>query len=433
MKYLDYQHMSRRVENKRAPELRFPEFQNSGDWVYANGDVVFDQIADKDHNSDLPILAITQEHGAIPREQIDYSVTVTDKSVESYKVVEVGDFIISLRSFQGGIEYSNYKGICSPAYIILRKKKDVLNTFFKQYFKTKAFITSLNKNIEGIRDGKMVSYKQFSELLLPLPSPVEQQKIADCLSSLDDLITAETQKLDLLKAHKKGLMQQLFPAEGETEPKLRFKEFKDSGEWESYPLSKFINSLDAGVSVNSGDRPATEKELGILKTSCVTNSVFEPKENKVVVDELEIERLREPVSGNTIIISRMNTPALVGANAYIGIDINNIFLPDRLWAAKPKSNANMRFIAQILGSVEGRKALAELATGTSGSMKNISKTDVFEMQILAPKNQEQQKIASCLSSLDELITALTEKTDTLKLHKKGLMQQLFPNINESNA
>ena len=78
----------------------------------------------------------------------------------------------------------------------------------------------MNKNIEGIRDGKMVSYKQFSDLLLPTPSPEEQQKIADCLSSVDDLITAQTQKLDTLKAHKKGLIQQLFPAEGETVPKL---------------------------------------------------------------------------------------------------------------------------------------------------------------------------------------------------------------------
>ena len=156
-------------------------------------------------------MAITQENGAIPRDEINYSVIVTDKSVESYKVVEIGDFFISLRSFQGGIEYSNYKGICSPAYIILRKKIDVVDSFFKIYFKTVSFIQDLNKNIEGIRDGKMVSYKQFSDLLLPVPKPEEQQKIADCLSSLDDVITAESEQLAALKGHKKGLMQKLFP------------------------------------------------------------------------------------------------------------------------------------------------------------------------------------------------------------------------------
>ena len=112
-----------------VPELRFPEFRGVGEWHYKNGDKVFNQISNKNHNSDLPLLAITQEHGAIPRNEIEYSVIVTDKSVESYKVVDVGDFIISLRSFQGGIEYSNYKGICSPAYIILRKKM-ILKTSF---------------------------------------------------------------------------------------------------------------------------------------------------------------------------------------------------------------------------------------------------------------------------------------------------------------
>lgn len=199
------------TEGETIPKLRFPEFRNEGEWSYLNGNEVFAQISNKNHNSDLPFLAITQEHGAIPRNKINYNVIVSDKSVESYKVVEIGEFIISLRSFQGGIEYSNYKGICSPAYIILRKKNNVVDDFFKHYFKTKLFIQDLNKNIEGIRDGKMVSYKQFSELLLPFPFPDEQQKIADCLSSLDELITVQSQKLEALKVHKKGLMQQLFP------------------------------------------------------------------------------------------------------------------------------------------------------------------------------------------------------------------------------
>ena len=198
------------AEGERVPRVRFPEFE--GKWELKNGNKVFNQISNKDHNSDLPILAITQEHGAIPRDLIDYKVIVTDKSIESYKVVEPGDFIISLRSFQGGIEYSNYYGICSPAYIILRKKIDIGDHFFKYYFKTDFFIQDLSKNIEGIRDGKMVTFKQFSELLLPLPSLPEQQKIAALLSSLDDLITVHNQKLEVLKAHKKGLMQQMFPA-----------------------------------------------------------------------------------------------------------------------------------------------------------------------------------------------------------------------------
>jgi len=200
------------AEGQTLPKLRFPEFADDGEWNKELGSGLFWSINNKKHNSDLSILAITQEHGAIPRDKIDYRVSVTEKSIESYKVVEVGDFIISLRSFQGGIEYSKYKGLCSPAYIILRRKRDDHEGFFKHYFKTNRFIEDLNRDIEGIRDGKMVSYDQFSKIIVPLPkSKLEQQKIADCFSSVDDIITSQTQKIDALKKHKKGLMQQLFP------------------------------------------------------------------------------------------------------------------------------------------------------------------------------------------------------------------------------
>lgn len=238
MKYRDCQLMKtnkKDTHQRIVPALRFPEFQNCEGWICLRGGDVFKQISNKKHNANLPILAISQEFGAIPRDAIDYKVIVSESGLENYKVVEVGDFIISLRSFQGGIEYSNYKGICSPAYVILRKKLNVENQFFKHYFKSYAFIRDLNKNLEGIRDGKMVSYKQFSEILLPIPSTSnnkEQQKIADCLSSIDSLIKATEDKIVLLKAHKKGLMQQLFPAEGERTPKLRFPEFQNAGEWE---------------------------------------------------------------------------------------------------------------------------------------------------------------------------------------------------------
>ena len=224
--------------------------------------------------------------------------------------------------------------------------------------------------------------------------------------------------------------EEVTAVEGETKPalvpKLRFPEFRDAQVWEEATLSKFIRSLDAGVSVNAGDRPASKAELGVLKTSCVSNGVFDPNENKVVSNELEKARLTESVTANSIIISRMNTPALVGANSYIEENAENLFLPDRLWAAKPQDGVSMRFLAHILGSDAGRSALSNLAKGSSGSMKNITKPDVLALRVIAPSYCEQQKIADCLSSLDELIAAQARKVDALKTHKKGLMQQLFP-------
>ncbi len=207
-------------------------------------------------------------------------------------------------------------------------------------------------------------------------------------------------------------------------PAIRFEGF--SGEWEECTLSKFVSSLDAGVSVNSGDKPANESEFGILKTSCVTNGIFEPYENKIVFETEEINRLKEPVLKNTIIISRMNTPTLVGANAYIDRDFENYYLPDRLWAAKPASIGDLQFIAYILGSSKGRAALSELATGTSGSMKNISKPSVFELKFQVPKDSEQTKIGEYFQQLDSLIAQHQQKHDKLLNLKKALLEKMFP-------
>jgi type I restriction enzyme, S subunit len=214
-------------------------------------------------------------------------------------------------------------------------------------------------------------------------------------------------------------------------PKLRFPKFLDSPGWRLEPLSTFVSALDAGVSVNAGGRPATPAEIGVLKTSCVTSGVFELSENKVVLEPEEQERVTECVRGGTIIISRMNTIGLVGANAYVENDAANIFLPDRLWAAKPAPNAIMRFIASILGSDRGRSALSRLAAGSSGSMKNIAKSAVMDLLISAPEVDEQQKIAECLRSLDTLIAAQRRKVEVLKTYKRGLMQELFPREGET--
>lgn len=228
-------------ERDNIPVRRFPQFVQEKGWNYVNANELFEPIVNKNHNSDLPVLAITQDQGAVPREKIGYNVIVSEKSIASYKVVEVGDFIISLRSFQGGIEYSYYKGLCSPAYIVLRKKNDTIcNDFYRHYFKSWQFIQDLNRNLEGIRDGKMVSYQQFSAILIPYPPFAEQQRIADCLSTIDSYISSINEKVEQLKAHKKSLLQKLFPQEGNIIPKCRFPEFQENSAWEKREFKEVI-------------------------------------------------------------------------------------------------------------------------------------------------------------------------------------------------
>lgn len=412
-------------KEKLIPELRFPEFENSGEWQYEYGDELFEPISNKNHNSDLPILAITQEQGAIPRDLIDYHVSVSEKSVERYKVVEIGDFIISLRSFQGGIEYSNYLGLCSPAYIILRKKRDVLNDFYRHYFKSFLFIQDLNRNLEGIRDGKMISYKQFSEILIPNPRKQEQQKIASCLSSLDELIAAHKDKLDALKDHKKGLLQNLFPQEGETVPKVRFPEFEEDGEWEIKRVEDFF---DVGSSKRVLQKDWTNDGVPFYRTrELVSLSKNEPFGSEIFISEDLYIELKEsygvPVEGD-FLVSGVGTLGVI----YQVKKEDKFYFKDGnvIWFSKREELDSSFFqfcfeSSHIQNQIDAQTSKSTVGTYT---IKNARITEFWH----PPRIEEQQKIASCLSAVDELITAQQEKVEQLQQHKKGLMQGLFPKI-----
>ena len=170
--------------------------------------------------------------------------------------------------------------------------------------------------------------------------------------------------------------------------------------WLIKRLSYLIKSMDAGVSVNSEDRKANHGEYGILKTSAVTTGVFNVNENKAILAS-EVKRAKILPTGDQIIMSRMNTPVLVGANAYVPQAISNLFLPDRLWLLTPKEDrVNMRWLAFVLGSPKYRSKLSSFATGTSNSMKNITKEDVASLLVLIPPLPEQKAIAALLSTWD---------------------------------
>lgn len=392
-------------KKKLIPALRFPEFKEDGEWAYHYGNKLFQPISNKNHDSDLPILAITQDSGAIPRELIDYTVIASKNSVKNYKIVEKGDFIISLRSFQGGIEYSSYRGICSPAYIILRKRVELERDFYKYYFKTPLYIQELNRNLEGIRDGKMVSYSQFSEIYLPFPPLPEQQKIADCLSSLDDLLAAHNEKLELLKGHKKGLMQNLFPQEGERVPKFRFPEFENDGEWEEKKLGEVGENLDSRrVPITS-----TVREKGDIPYYGASGIIDFVKDH--IFDE---ELLLISEDGANLIARTYPIAFTISGKTWVNNHAH--VLRFNCWATQV-------LVENYLNS----RSIEDFLTGMAQPKLNRSKLDIIPIS-LPNSLDEQQKIASCLSAVDDLIKAETGKIEALKGHKKGLMQGLFPKM-----
>ncbi len=408
---------SRKEDGEPAlvPKLRFPAFRGAEGWRPEAGDSLFDQINDRNPEPGLPVLAITQDHGAIPRHMIDYHVSVTEKSIESYKVVRVGDFIISLRSFQGGIEYSRYHGICSPAYVILRRRGEGSDEYFRHYLKTDRFIRILTKNLEGLRDGKMIGYAQFSELMLPVPKPAEQQKIAECLSSLDELMAAQARKVDALKTHKKGLMQQLFPREGETQPRLRFPEFQNAGEWEPRKagtlFSNRVTKGEQGLPIYS-----VTMHDGMVKRDSFDRNFYDIEDaagnKKVCKDDIAYNMMR----------------MWQGA---LGVAPEDCLVSPAYIVLAPMKDAVPVFFQYLFKLPATLLLLTSHSRGLTKDRLRLYYDDFARIPSRCPALPEQQRIAACLSSLDALIAAETQKLEALKTHKKGLMQQLFPSPEET--
>ena len=211
----------------------------------------------------------------------------------------------------------------------------------------------------------------------------------------------------------------MFPKNGEKVPELRFAGFAD--DWEQRKLGEMLVNLEAGVSVNSSDY---DTGYFILKTSAIKMGNIDLLEVKSIVSE-EVARAKTPLIKNSIIISRMNTPELVGASGLVRESIDNIFLPDRLWQGQVAGNFSPEWLIQSINIAANIKKIRDLATGTSGSMKNISKKSMLDLIINVPTLEEQQKIGSFFKQLDETIALHQRKLELLKEQKKGFLQKMF--------
>ena len=257
-----------------------------------------------------------------------------------------------------------------------------------------------------------------SNLAVPLPTVAEQQKIADCLSSLDELLAAQARKVDALKTHKKGLMQQLFPREGETQPRLRFPEFRDAGEWE-------VKELEGLAKRGSGHTPSKSnpeyygdgiKWVSLADSKRLDNGLV--SRTAVEISKLGIKNSSAVLHpAGSVLISR---DAGVGKSAVMEISmaVSQHFI---VWTCNQHRLSNW-FLYYLLQKM--KPVFERIATGST--IKTIGLPFFKQLSISVPSISEQQRIATCLTSLDDLITAQIQALETLKTHKKGLMQQLFP-------
>lgn len=271
-------------------------------------------------------------------------------------------------------------------------------------------------NETGIGAGK-IETDVLAGLPIYLPAPTEQQKIADCLSSLDELITAETQKLDALKTHKKGLMQQLFPREGETVPRLRFPVFREEGDWEPKTIGDSCGSFSGGTP-STTNKSFYGGEIPFIRSAEIDKDATELFLSN---EGLENSAAKMVKAGDILV-------ALYGANSGdVALSKINGAINQAILCLRHETN-NM-FVYQYLA----HKKEWIIATFIQGGQGNLSGEIIKAINLLFPKPREQRCIADCLSSLDDLITAQSQKIDALKTHKKGLMQQLFPMQEEVQA
>lgn len=195
-----YQSIAQRLLSKSAGEIPSQNYRKASE--------IFQAVSIRNNGSEQ-LLAVTQEHGVIPRDALDRRVVMPGGETGNYKLVVPGNFVISLRSFQGGFEYSRHRGTVSPAYTVLEPKVQICDEFYRHYFKSREFIGRLAVAVIGIRDGKQISYSDFSFLELPSPDLQDQQRIAERLSTAERLVNCLVEYRKKLVEEKTSLMQRL--------------------------------------------------------------------------------------------------------------------------------------------------------------------------------------------------------------------------------
>jgi type I restriction enzyme S subunit len=406
-----------------TPKLRFPEFKDGPGWNTCALEYIAERITTR--NSDgahSRVLTNSAERGVLDqREYFDREI-VSAGSIDTYYVVERGDYVYNPRTSAiapvGPISRNNRgTGVMSPLYMVFRFTDDHTD-FYEHYFKSAAWHSYLRSVAStGARHDRMsITSSAFMQMPVPTPDPAEQRKIAACLTSLDEWIAAEGQKLKALQAHKKGLMQQLFPREGETRPRLRFPEFRDAGEWEGRRIRDLLEKVSLPIEV---EEEQTYHEIGVRSHG---KGIFHKDQVKgSTIGTKRVFRVAEDAFVLNIVFAWEQAVAFT-TKAEAGMIASHRF-PMFL----PKENAcDVRFIKLAFLTPAGKHLLGLASPGGAGRNRTLGQDEFDKVEIVVPEKDEQTRIADVILAAHALIAAQSRKLNGLRTHKKGLMQQLFP-------
>jgi type I restriction enzyme S subunit len=399
-----------------APKLRFPEFRGEAGWKVGGLREVADFVNEKIPLSRVSVESYVSTENLLP----DYDgVTRASKLPITGSVTRFrpNDTLVSnIRPYLKKVWVADKEGGASNDVIVIRAKQRLLPQFLSFLLKNDAFIDYVMTGAKGVKmpRGDVGSMKAYPTLY---PSNPEQQKIAECLSSMDEVIAAQARKVDALKTHKKGLMQQLFPREGETQPRLRFPEFRKDGKWETKAGGElFINRKEKGeaslpiysVTVNDGMIPRSSFDRNFYDIEDPAGN-RQVRKGDIAYNMMRMWQGAQGVAPEDCLVS----PAYV--------------------VLKPRSGVVSEFFSYLFKLPQSLRLLTVTSRGLTKDRLRLYFDDFSKMPLCIPTTAEQHRIASCLSSLDVLITAETQKLEALKHHKRGLMQQLFPSPKEAEA
>jgi type I restriction enzyme S subunit len=401
------------------PKLRFPEFWEAGGWT--------EKPLKAAAHINPPNSGLPESFFYIDLESVDAGklksktrISRVEAPSRAQRLLERDDIIYQVvRPYQRNnllCEFDDDEDyVASTGYAQLRARGS--SRFLYQSVHTDSFVGRVIAKCSG-SSYPAINSSDLAEIELPLPPTLaEQQKIAECLSSVDELIAAQARKLGALKTYKKGLVQQLFPCEGEIQPRLRFPEFRDKGKWEERSLKDFIEEFRGRSTVQDEFEVMTSARSGLVRQR----------------DYYDNDRLIERDNiGFNIIPPNYLTYRSRSDDRQFFFNENNLGITGIVSIYYPVfriKNGSNKFVLELLSSFS--KLVGKYSVGTSQTV--LSLNQLGRIRLPFPDEAEQQRIANCLSSIDSVATAEAQKLSLLKRHKSGLMQQLFPFLEKVEA
>ena len=419
--------MSKKIM-KNIPKLRFPEFVNNVEWekkrfskyikLYRGSSPRPIQNYLTQSNIGVNWIKIGDTKNAINFKIKKVEEKITLNGAEKSRKVNVGELILANSMSFGKTYELEIDGCIYDGWFVLREYEEYFHKPFLLQFLNSEYMQKQYNKLSAGGIVQNISSEIVNQTILFHTAIQEQKKIADCLNSIDSLISAQSQKVELLKEHKNGLLQNLFPKDGENIPKIRFCEFKDSQKWKQKKLGILTKVIVGGTPSTIESSYWNDGIINWLSSGDINNGII--KQASKLITPLGLEKSSAKLMPpNTVVLAM--TGATLGRIGYLAIETSG---NQSVAGLIPNKEYNSKFLFYLLQ--KNTNTILSMAGGAAQA--GINKATIESLEFYFPLINEQKKIADCFTSIDEEINLQSQKLDALKEHKKALLQQLFPKL-----